>query len=136
MIRPFVKNPLLLQQASEAALPSDRFIGEDLQDTLRAHQEECVGMAANMIGLSKRIIIVNIGVTDLLLYNPILLRKSHPYTVEEGCLSLSGSRSTIRYKEICVRFFNHSWQEQTMEFTGLTAQIIQHELDHLEGILI
>ncbi|MGT2754401.1 peptide deformylase [Streptococcus ovis] len=136
MIRPIVKDMLFLQQKSLPATQADLPIGKDLQDTLLAHKDSCVGLAANMIGVRKRIIIVNLGVLDLVMYNPVLLSKSSSYQTEEGCLSLTGTRETTRYQEIAVHFFNDAWQEQTMTFTGFTAQIIQHELDHLEGMLI
>lgn len=136
MIKPIMKDPMFLQQVSEPATLADRGVGQDLKDTLVAHKETCVGMAANMIGTKKRIIIVNMGFANLALYNPVLLKKSSPYNTEEGCLSLPGSRKTTRYEAITVRFFNEQWQEQVMDFTGFTAQIIQHELDHLDGILI
>lgn len=93
-------------------------------------------MAANMIGVNKRIIIVSISFTDLVMYNPVMTAKTQPYQAEEGCLSLAGSRTTKRYREITVTFYNQEWQKQTLVFTGLSAQIIQHEMDHLEGRLI
>ena len=101
-----------------------------------AHQDACVGLAANMIGVQKRIIIVSLGFCHLVMYNPVLISKAKPYQAEESCLSLEGSRPTTRYEEIVVRYCNQDWQEVVMPFTGFTAQIIQHELDHLEGIII
>ena len=136
MIKNIMKDGLFLQQPSIPATQADVAVGEDLRDTLAAHRERCVGMAANMIGVKKRIIIVNLGMLDLVMYNPVLLKKTGVYQTEEGCLSLTGTRVTNRYREITVRFFNDAWQEQTMTFTDFPAQIIQHELDHLEGILI
>ncbi|TCD45965.1 peptide deformylase [Streptococcus sp. X16XC17] len=136
MIQPIMKDLLFLQQVSEPATKADLAIGRDLMDTLQAHQHECVGMAANMIGVKKRMIIVDMGFTNLVMYNPHLLKKAQPYQTEESCLSLTGLRPTTRYKQITVSFLNQNWQEVTMDFTDFTAQIIQHELDHLEGIII
>lgn len=136
MIKSIVKDTFFLQQPSLPATKEDRGVGQDLRDTLAAHRAGCVGLAANMIGVKKRIIIVNLGMLDLVMYNPVLIGKSSPYQTEEGCLSLTGARPTTRYQEITVRFFNDAWQEQTMTFKDFPAQIIQHELDHLEGIVI
>ena len=136
MIKPIMKDILFLQQQSQEASQADLSIGKDLQDTLRAHQDACVGLAANMIGVQKRIIIVSLGFGHLVMYNPVLISKAKPYQTTESCLSLVGSRPTTRYEDIVVRYRNQDWQEVTMPFTGFTAQIIQHELDHLEGIII
>ncbi|RRD31756.1 peptide deformylase [Streptococcus minor] len=136
MIKPIMKDILFLQQQSQEASQADLSIALDLQDTLQAYKKDCVGMAANMIGVQKRIIIVSLGFGHLVMYNPVLISKVKPYQTVESCLSLIGSRSTTRYEEIVVRYHNQDWQEVTMSFTGFTAQIVQHELDHLEGILI
>ena len=136
MIKPITKDILFLQQQSQEASQADLSIGKDLQDTLRAHQDACVGLAANMIGVQKRIIIVSLGFGHLVMYNPVLISKAKPYQTTESCLSLVGSRPTTRYEEIVVGYRNQDWQEVVMPFTGFTAQIIQHELDHLEGIII
>ena len=136
MIKPITKDILFLQQKSQEASQADLSIGQDLQDTLLAHQDACVGLAANMIGVQKRIIIVSLGFGHLVLYNPVLISKAKPYKTEESCLSLKGSRPTTRYEDIVIRYRNQDWQEVTMPFTGFTAQIIQHELDHLEGVII
>lgn len=136
MIKPIMKDILFLQQQSQEASQADLSIGKDLQDTLLAHQDACVGLAANMIGVQKRIIIVSLGFGHLVMYNPVLISKVKPYQTTESCLSLVGSRPTTRYEEIVVGYRNQDWQEVVMPFTGFTAQIIQHELDHLEGILI
>lgn len=136
MIQEIVKDIFFLQQKSVPATPLDRQVGQDLLETLAAHRAGCVGLAANMIGVKKRIIVVNLGPVDLLMYNPELVAKRQPYQTEEGCLSLTGLRPTRRYEEIEVRFWDSQWQEKTMTFSGFPAQIIQHELDHLEGILI
>lgn len=136
MIKPIMKDILFLQQQSQEASQADLSIGKDLQDTLLAHQDACVGLAANMIGVQKRIIIVSLGFGHLVMYNPVLISKVKPYQTTESCLSLVGSRPTTRYEEIVVGYRNQDWQEVVMPFTGFTAQIVQHELDHLEGILI
>ena len=136
MIQPIVKDILFLQQKSQEASPADLSIGQDLQDTLLAHQDAYVGLAATMFGVQKRIIIVSLGFGHLVLYNPVLISKAKPYKTEESCLSLKGSRPTTRYEEIVIRYRNQDWREVTMPFTGFTAQIIQHELDHLEGVII
>lgn len=136
MIKPIMKDILFLQQQSQEASQADLSIGKDLQDTLLAHQDACVGLAANMIGVQKRIIIVSLGFGHLVMYNPVLISKAKPYQTTESCLSLVGSRPTTRYEEIVVGYRNQDWQEVVMPFTGFTAQIVQHELDHLEGILI
>ncbi|WP_373760593.1 peptide deformylase [Streptococcus ferus] len=136
MIRPIVKDIFFLQQKAELATRDDFAVGQDLQDTLAAHKDNCLGMAANMIGINKQIIIVSIGFTDLVMYNPVMTAKTQPYQTEESCLSLTGSRTTKRYREITVTFYNQEWQKQTLVFTGLSAQIIQHEMDHLNGVLI
>ena len=136
MIKPITKDILFLQQKSQEASQADLSIGQDLQDTMLAHQDACVGLAANMIGVQKRVIIVSLGFGHLVLYNPVLISKAKPYKTEESCLSLKGSRPTTRYEEIVIRYRNQDWREVTMPFTGFTAQIIQHELDHLEGVII
>ena len=136
MIKPIVKDFLFLQQKSQKASPADLSVGQDLLDTLAAHQDECVGLAANMIGVNKRIILINLGGLPLLMYNPQLKQKSQPYQTEEGCLSLTGSRKTTRYREIVVDYLDSNWQRQSLTLKDFPAQICQHELDHLEGILI
>ena len=114
----------------------DLSVGQDLQDTLAANRDRCVGMAANMIGIKKRIIIVNAGFINLVMYNPVLLKKDTPYETVEGCLSLEGVRKTTRYQNIEVEYLDGSWKKHRDKFSGWTAQIIQHECDHLEGIII
>ena len=136
MIREIVHDTFFLQQPSEPAVRSDVKIGKDLQDTLRANQEHCVGMAANMIGVRKRIIIIAIGKSSLVMFNPELIRKEGVYETEEGCLSLEGKRHATRYETIEVRYLDERWRKQTIKLHGWPAQICQHELDHLEGILI
>jgi peptide deformylase len=136
MVKQIVRDPLFLAQKSEPATEADRQVIEDLTDTLKANSDRCVGMAANMIGYKKRIIIVTAGFMDMILINPVLVSKSGVYETEEGCLSLSGVRKTIRYDQITVRYLDMKFSEHTQTFSGYIAQIIQHECDHLEGILI
>ena len=136
MIKPIVKDVFFLGQKSDPATKQDLSVGQDLQDTLVANQDRCVGMAANMIGVRKRIIIVNIGIMNLVMYNPVLLKKDTPYETEEGCLSLEGVRKTTRYQNIEVEYLDGSWKKHRQKFSGWTAQIILHEMDHLEGVII
>ncbi len=136
MIRPIVKDVMFLSRKSQPADKTDIPAARDLADTLQANRDRCVGMAANMIGILKRIIIVNAGGTDLILFNPKMIRKEGPYETEEGCLSLDGVRKTTRYQIITVEYTDIRWKKQRTVFRGWTAQIVQHELDHLEGILI
>ena len=136
MIKPIVRDIFFLGQKSEIATMQDLSVGQDLQDTLKANQDRCVGMAANMIGVKKRIIIVNIGIINLVMYNPVIVRKDGPFETEEGCLSLDGVRKTTRYQNIEVEYLDSSWKKQRQKYSGWTAQIIQHEVDHLDGIII
>jgi len=136
MVRPIVKDPIFLAQRSAPATADDLDIARDLLDTLAAHRDGCVGMAANMIGAAKRIIVFDNGGAYMTMLNPALVRASQPYEAEEGCLSLTGTRRTKRYRSIKVRYQNEAMQERFQTFTGWTAQIIQHELDHCDGILI
>ena len=136
MVKPIMKDVFFLGQKSELATKADLQIGKNLQDTLRANRAGCVGMAANMIGVKKRVIIVNMGFIDIVMFNPILLSKDAPYETEEGCLSLAGVRKTTRYENIEVEYYDMNWKKQRQKLSGLPAQICQHELDHLEGLLI
>jgi len=136
MIKPIVKDAFFLGQKSDLATKQDLSVGQDLQDTLVANQNRCVGMAANMIGVRKRIIIVNIGFMNLVMYNPVILKKDTPYETEEGCLSLEGVRKTTRYQNIEVEYLDSSWKKHRQKFSGWTAQIVLHEMDHLEGVII
>jgi peptide deformylase len=136
MVKPVVQDAFFLGQKSEEATKNDLSVGRDLQDTLEANRDRCAGMAANMIGVKKRIIIVDIGIVDLVMYNPVIVAKNSPYETEEGCLSLSGVRKTTRYQNIEVEFTDSTWTRQRQKFSGWLAQIIQHECDHLEGIVI
>ena len=136
MVRPIMQDPIFLAQKSRPATAEDLPVIQDLKDTLFAHREGCVGMAANMIGKQIRIIIVDDRGTPLILVNPRIMAKSGEYEAEEGCLSLAGKRKAIRYEKIKVAYENEKLQPKSRTFTGWTAQIIQHEMDHCEGILI
>ncbi len=136
MVREICTDETFLAQKSEPAGWEDLAVAADLIDTLKAHQDGCVGMAANMIGIRKRIIVFdNEGVYQIM-FNPEIIKKSDPYHVQEGCLSLKGTRQTKRWKSIKVRYQNEKFQERWKTFTGWTAQIIQHEIDHCNGIVI
>ena len=136
MVRQIMRDPMFLGQKSEEATKEDISIAEDLKDTLAANREHCVGMAANMIGIKKRIIIANVGIGDIVMFNPVITKKDSLYETEEGCLSLVGVRKTIRYRNIELEFTDLSWKRQRQKYSGFIAQIIQHECDHLEGIII
>ena len=136
MVKPIVKDVFFLGQKSEPATKADLQVGRDLQDTLKAHRAECVGMAANMIGVKKNIIIVNMGFVDVVMFNPVIVSKSGPFETEEGCLSLSGVRPCTRYQNIEVEYMDFNWTTQKTKLQGWTAQIAQHEIDHLSGKII
>ena len=136
MVKEIMHDVLFLGQPSEVATMSDNQIAIDLLDTLKTHENECVGMAANMIGVRKRIIVVNAGLMNIAMFNPVVVKKSEPFETEEGCLSLIGVRKTRRYKNIEVEYSDIDWNKQRRKFSGWTAQIIQHECDHLDGIII
>ena len=136
MIRPIVKDVLFLAQKSEDANKDDASVIQDLIDTLRANIEECVGMAANMIGIKKRIIVVAAGDLIIPMTNPVILKKEKRYEAEECCLSLTGFRKTTRYEEIEVEYLDAKFDKQKQKFSGFVAQIIQHEIDHCNGIII
>ena len=131
-----IRTILFLEQRSGETAQQDMSVRQDLQDTLAANQERCVGMAANMIGVRKRIIIVNVGFMNLVMYNPVLMKKDTPYETEEGCLSLEGVRKATRYKNIEVEYLDGNWKKHRQKFSGWTAQIVLHEMDHLEGVII
>lgn len=136
MIRNIMRDVDFLSEESVQATKADKQVGQDLLDTLKAHHDGCVGMAANMIGVKKNIIVVSLGFMDLLMYNPRIIKAKDPYETEEGCLSLSGVRKTTRYQEIEVEFQDMNFKNQRQKFTGFTAEIIQHECDHLKGVII
>ena len=136
MIREICKDEAFLAQKAEPATASDLGVAQDLLDTLAAHKDSCVGMAANMIGMNKRVIVFDNEGEYMVMFNPEIVKKSGPYQAEEGCLSLSGVRKANRWKSIKVQYQNKKFQIRFKTFTGWTAQIIQHEIDHCEGILI
>ena len=136
MEQPIMKDPIFLAQKSEPAAAEDLGIARDLLDTLMAHRDGCVGMAANMIGVAKRIIVFNNEGAYMTMFNPEIVKASGAYDAEEGCLSLTGKRRTKRYRSVKVRYQNEAMQVRLKTFTGWTAQIIQHEIDHCNGILI
>lgn len=136
MIKSVMKDVIFLNQKSEMATEADMQVVQDLLDTLKANEAGCVGMAANMIGVKKRIIAVSMGFADIAMINPVIVKKSGEYETEEGCLSLIGVRETTRYKDIEVEFQDMNFNKQCQKFTGWIAQIIQHEIDHCDGIVI
>ena len=136
MVRDIVHDPIFLAQKSVPADREDLPVAQDLLDTLAAHRDRCVGMAANMIGKAKRIIVFDDNGADTVMFNPEIIRATEPYETEEGCLSLSGIRKTKRFRSIKVRYQNEAFQTRLKTYTGWTAQIIQHEIDHCNGILI
>ena len=137
MVKEVVHDPILLSGKSERATPDDLQIARDLLDTLTANKAACVGMAANMIGVRKRIIVFDNEGSYMTMFNPEILKMSEPYDTEEGCLSLlGGPRPCKRYQTIKVQWQNEKFQTRIKTFTGWTAQIIQHEIDHCNGILI
>ena len=136
MIQPIVHDPLFLAQKSARATPADADTARDLLETLTSHADGCVGMAANMIGVSKRIIAFDCAGKYMVMFNPVIVKKEGAYPAEEGCLSLSGTRQTERFQSIKVQWQNEKFQTRAKTFTGWTAQIIQHEIDHCNGILI
>ena len=136
MIRDICNDESFLAQKAEPATVEDLSVAADLLETLEHHKEGCVGMAANMIGVNKRIIAFDNEGTYMVMFNPEIVKKSGPYDAVEGCLSLTGTRPTKRWNSIKVRWQNEKFQERLKTFTGWTAQIIQHEIDHCEGIII
>lgn len=136
MIRPIVKDVLFLGQKSEPATKEDIAVIDDLVDTLRANLDGCVGMAANMIGVKKQILVFSVGDIIIPMVNPVIVKKEKSYETEESCLSLTGFRKTMRYEIIEVEYFDRQFKKHKQTFTGFTAQIIQHEVDHFEGIII
>ncbi len=136
MIREICKDEAFLAQKAEAATAEDKEIAADLLETLEHHKDGCVGMAANMIGVNKRIIAFDNEGEYMVMFNPEIIKKSGPYDAEEGCLSLTGTRPAKRWESIKVRWQNEHFQQRLKTFHGWTAQIIQHEIDHCEGIII
>lgn len=136
MIKSIVKDILFLSQKSLPASQDDICVGHDLIETLDANAENCIGMAANMIGVKKNIIIINLHGDYVVMFNPLITSKSNPYETEEGCLSLDGTRPCTRYKNIEVEYRDMNWKKNKKKFSGLSAQIVQHEVDHLNGTII
>lgn len=136
MVKEICKNVMFLMQKAQACTMEDISLGKDLLDTLRANKAACVGMAANMIGVNKAAIVVNMGMLDMVMFNPKILSRKGAFDTEEGCLSLNGTRKCTRYREIEVEFQDMMFKKQVRRFSGWTAQIIQHECDHLDGIII
>ncbi len=136
MVKKIMRDPFFLAQKSEDATEADRQVVIDMLDTLRANLDHCVGMAANMIGVRKNIIVVTAGPFQFAMINPVITKKSGAYQTEEGCLSLDGIRSCTRYEEIEVDYLDQNFKKQHGKYSGWTAQIIQHEVDHCRGIVI
>lgn len=136
MVKPITKDVFFLGQKSELATKADTQVIQDLLDTLKANEAGCVGLAANMIGVKKRIIAVNMGLANVAMLNPVIVKKSGKYETEEGCLSLEGVRTTTRYKEIEVEYLDSKFIKHKNKYSGWIGQIIQHEVDHCNGIII
>lgn len=136
MVQKIMKDPLFLAQKSEDATEQDKQVVIDLLDTLRANLDHCVGMAANMIGVKKNIIVVAAGPFQFAMINPVITSKSKAFQTKEGCLSLTGERDCTRYQEIEVDYLDQNFKKQHGKYSGWTAQIIQHEVDHCNGIVI
>lgn len=136
MVKKIVKDPLFLAQKSVDATEVDKQVVTDLLDTLRANLDHCVGMAANMIGVNKSIIVVASGPFQFAMINPVITKKSGEYKTEEGCLSLDGVRPCIRYDEIEVDYLDSNFKPQHGKYSGFTAQVIQHEVEHCNGVVI
>ncbi len=136
MVREICRDVLFLNRKAEIATEADMQVALDLLDTLKANEAGCVGLAANMIGVNKRIIAVNMGIVNMIMFNPVIVKKSGVYKTEEGCLSLTGVRETTRYQEIEVEYQDMQFKKQRQSYSGWIAQIIQHEVDHCEGIII
>lgn len=136
MVREICKDEAFLAQKAEPATADDLVVAQDLLDTLVAHRDGCVGMAANMIGVNKRIIVFDSEGKYMVMFNPVIVRRSGVYEAEEGCLSLTGTRKTKRFQTIKVQWQNERFQTRIKTFTGWTAEIIQHEIDHCEGMII
>ena len=135
-IIPFEKKPQIFARKAQSATEADKQVVTDLLDTLKANRETCVGMAANMIGVNKSIIVVATGPFQFAMINPVITKKSGEYKTEEGCLSLDSIRPCIRYEEIEVDYLDSNFNKKHDKYTGFTAQIIQHEIDHCNGVVI
>ena len=136
MIRPVIRDVMFLARKSGPADRGDTVTAQDLADTLQANRDRCAGMAANVIGVTRRIIAVNAGLACIIMFNPVIRQHDMPYDTMEGCLSLDGMRPARRYKNIEVEYYDAQWQRRRQKFSGYAAQVIQHEIDHLNGIII
>jgi len=136
MVKPIVKDVLFLSRKSSSLTADELYVVKDLRETYRAHKDTCAGMAANMIGYNKTVLILGFGTSNLIMINPLIKSKTGKYTVQEGCLSLSGTREAVRYETIKVEYFDERFRRHTDTFSGFYAQVIQHEIDHFSGILI
>lgn len=136
MVKRIVKGTSIFVRKAQPATEADKQVVIDLLDTLRANREHCVGMAANMIGVNKSIIVVAAGPFQFAMVNPVITKKAEEYETEEGCLSLEGVRTCKRYQDIEVEYLDQNFKKQSGKFSGWTAQIIQHEIDHCNGIVI
>lgn len=136
MVREIIRDPLILAKPAEPAAGMDAFVARDLLDTLEANKDRCVGMAANMIGVSKRIIAIRDRAVMFVMYNPVIIRKEGAFETEEGCLSLDGTRRATRYHRITVAYQDQLLRKKIGVYEGWVAEIIQHEVDHCDGILI
>lgn len=136
MVKEIVKDVMFLSQKAEKATEKDKYIANDLLDTLKVNKDRCVGLAANMIGYNKSIICVSGGFYDFVMINPVITKKRGEYQTEEGCLSLIGERKCKRYNEIEVEYLDINFTKQHRKYTGFVAEIVQHEIDHTNGIII
>ena len=136
MVKKIIHDPVFLSKKSVDATDADKQVVTDLLDTLKTNLDRCVGMAANMIGVKKNIIVINIGMINMAMVNARIIKKSQPYETEEGCLSLDGVRKTTRYRNIEVEYLDRNFKKQKQMYSGWIAQIIQHELDHVAGVII
>ncbi len=136
MIKPICKDVFFLSKKAKKASKADIQVGYDLLDTLKAHKDSCIGMAANMIGVDKSIIVVNMTFMDVVMFNPKIISKSGEYKISEGCLSLSGTRECIRHQKIKVEYYDFDFNKHVDEYSGIIAETIEHEIDHLNGIII
>ena len=136
MVQKIMRDTLFLAQKSERATKEDMQVAEDLKDTLQANSKTCVGMAANMIGMKKQVIVVSLGLAPMVMFNPKIVKKSGEYETEEGCLSLEGLRKIKRYQNITVEYQDRDFKKQRQDFTGFIAQNIQHQCDHIAGVVI
>lgn len=136
MVSSIVRDIFFLGQKSVPATADDISVGNDLIETLEANADKCVGLAANMIGVKKNIIIANIHDSYVVMFNPVITSKEKEYVTKEGCLSLDGERECRRYKSIEVEFYDMKWKKRRLKLSGFSAQIVQHEIDHTNGIII